>query len=246
MTSPSGDSSRPAVERRIAGSPPIASTPLWSACSWVTSSRSASTPVDRWIVELHPAALAAPTCPRTDRSQPSSPPCRSGETPTGRTTQRACCSSLVVDCVAARALSAVLDPACCGAVAGPAPVAMIACARSDSCPRASATRAAAIRQAMIANANASCSPARNGAEIRCGKNDWPMSAARLCAEQRRQRVRAEQVLDRVVAEERREQDRDGRQVRDAVRRWRAATPCACRPAVSVVRAACWTGRGSSA
>jgi len=43
-TSPIGESWRPAVERRIAGSPSIASTPLWSVCSCATSSRSAATP----------------------------------------------------------------------------------------------------------------------------------------------------------------------------------------------------------
>jgi hypothetical protein len=43
-TSPIGDSRRPAVERRTTGSPSIRSTPLWSACSWVTSSRSAPMP----------------------------------------------------------------------------------------------------------------------------------------------------------------------------------------------------------
>jgi len=44
-TSPTGVSGNvPAVERSVCGSPPIASTPLWSKCSCVISSRSASTP----------------------------------------------------------------------------------------------------------------------------------------------------------------------------------------------------------
>ena len=41
ITSPTGDSCRPAVARSVGGSPAIASTPLWSLCSWVTSTRSA-------------------------------------------------------------------------------------------------------------------------------------------------------------------------------------------------------------
>ena len=43
-TSPTGDSKVPAVERITAGEPPIASTPLWSRCSWVTSRSSGSMP----------------------------------------------------------------------------------------------------------------------------------------------------------------------------------------------------------
>src|SRR4051812_6036026 len=43
-TSPIGDSCVPAVDRSTTGSPPIAPTPLWSRCSWVTRSRSAETP----------------------------------------------------------------------------------------------------------------------------------------------------------------------------------------------------------
>jgi hypothetical protein len=42
--SPSGDSKVPAVERRTRGDPETDSTPLWSACSWVTRTRSAGTP----------------------------------------------------------------------------------------------------------------------------------------------------------------------------------------------------------
>ena len=44
-TSPIGDCRRPAVQRRIAGSPPITSTPLWSGCSCVTSTSVADIPV---------------------------------------------------------------------------------------------------------------------------------------------------------------------------------------------------------
>src|ERR1700733_13334333 len=40
---------------------------------------------------------------------------------------------------------------------------------------------AATRQATIANANASCKPSRNGEEIRCGKNERPVSTAWVCA-----------------------------------------------------------------
>ncbi len=39
-TLPTGDSCVPACERTRVGSPVITSTPLWSACSWVTISRS--------------------------------------------------------------------------------------------------------------------------------------------------------------------------------------------------------------
>ena len=91
---------------------------------------------------------------------------------------------------------------------------------------------AAIRQAMIANANAACRPERNGREIRCGKKERPVRIAWLWADSALEHVRADQVLDRVVAEERGEQDRDRRHV--AMRCAAAAeTPCACRPAVSV-------------
>ena len=74
--------------------------------------------------------------------------------------------------------------------------------------------AAAIRQAMIAKANASCRPVRNGSAIRCGKKLRPLSAAICCVRQVREHVRRDEVRDRVVAEERGEEHGDGRQVAD--------------------------------
>ena len=88
-TSPIGDSRRPGGRaQRSPGRPPIASTPLWSRCSWVTSRRSAVTPVDRRVL---PAASRAPRQRRhvvegvdEDRRRRR----RSGGTRTVRTTQR--------------------------------------------------------------------------------------------------------------------------------------------------------------
>ena len=68
--------------------------------------------------------------------------------------------------------------------------------------------------------------------MRFGKNDAPGQRRLVVGGERVERVRAEQVLDRVVAEERREQDRDRRQVRQLLRRG-AGTPCAWSPPRSV-------------
>ncbi len=87
-----------------------------------------------------------------------------------------------------------------------------------ACPPRISDAAAAIRQATIANANASCRPLRNGAEIRCGKNVRPVSVAWLAADSEASTWGPEQVLDRVVAEEGGEQDRYRRQLPDAMRR----------------------------
>ena len=95
-------------------------------------------------------------------------------------------------------------------------------------------------------ANASCRPARNGAEIRCGKNARPVSAAWLAAESAASTCAPTQVLDRVVAEERGEQDRHRRQRARRGARRRRATPWACRPDVSVCGQRRWPGRRSSA
>src|SRR5512133_674609 len=58
-TSPSGESNRPAVERRTTGEPPTTSTPLWSPCSCVTSTRSAVTPSIGRVLELDTARRRA-------------------------------------------------------------------------------------------------------------------------------------------------------------------------------------------
>ncbi len=69
----------------------------------------------------------------------------------------------------------------------------------------------------MANANASSRPLRNGPAISCGKNARPLIAAALCAGSLREHVRPEQLLRRVVAEERGEEHRDGRQLAHARR-----------------------------
>ena len=70
---------------------------------------------------------------------------------------------------------------------------------------------AATRQAAIEKAKASCSPERNGAAIRLGKKLWPSRTALCDAVSLARACGADEVLDRVVAEEGREQRRDGRQ-----------------------------------
>ena len=99
-------------------------------------------------------------------------------------------------------------------------------------PPRSSEAAAATRQATIAKTNVSCRPWRNGPEISWGKNERPVSSAWRVRAERGQRVRAEQVLDRVVAEEGGEQDRDRRQVGGVVRPSAAGTPCASSPLLS--------------
>ena len=89
--------------------------------------------------------------------------------------------------------------------------------RGPCARRASARPPAAIRQATIANANAACRPSRNGPEMSVGKNELPVSAAWSCADSPASTCGPEQVLDRVVAEEGGEQDRDRRQRRHVVR-----------------------------
>ena len=90
--------------------------------------------------------------------------------------------------------------------------------RPGTRPPRMADAAAAIRHATIAKANAACRPSRNGAEIRVGKNDRPGQHGLAVRRQRAEHVRVDEVLDRVVAEERREQDRHGRQLAHRVRR----------------------------
>ncbi len=99
-------------------------------------------------------------------------------------------------------------------------------------PPRTSDAAAAIRQATIANRNASCRPELNGPEIRCGKNERPVSAAWLCAGSDAEHVRADEVFDRVVAEERGEQDRHRRHVATRCARVAAETPWACSPEAS--------------
>ena len=107
-------------------------------------------------------------------------------------------------------------------------------ARRGPCARrAAARRAAAIRQATIANRNAACSPSRNGPEMRLGKNELAGERRLVVRREPGEHVRAEQVLDRVVAEEGGEQDRHRRQRRPRDGRSRRSTPCACRPALIV-------------
>ena len=50
----------PGGRAEIVGSPAIASTPLWSTCSCVTSSRSTPSALDRRVVELHSPVRASP------------------------------------------------------------------------------------------------------------------------------------------------------------------------------------------
>jgi hypothetical protein len=87
--------------------------------------------------------------------------------------------------------------------------------------------AAASRLATIAKSNAACRPARKGAAIRPGKKLRPVRAAagpRLGA-----RARADQVLDRVVAQEGGEEGGDRRQVRGLRRPRSVDTPWATSP-----------------
>ena len=86
---------------------------------------------------------------------------------------------------------------------------------------------------MIAKTNASCRPSRNGSVIRFGKKPRPVRAARSQARGCWSTCGADEPLDRVVAEERREQHRHGRQVADLRAPSAAGTPCASRPAASV-------------
>ncbi len=112
-------------------------------------------------------------------------------------------------------------------------------------PPRSHEAAAATRQAAIAKSNASCRPVRE----RLRRSAW----GRTCARSGRRRARGEmcgsdrpeQLLHRVVAEERREQQPDRRQVRDARRRRRAARP-GRQARGRACPAACSRGRGSSA
>ena len=96
-----------------------------------------------------------------------------------------------------------------------------------------ADAAAATRQARIANANASCSPVRNGPEISSREEAAPGHDRVAVRRQRGKHVRPGQVLDRVVAEERGEQHRDRRRVPDTCAALAGSTPWACSPADSV-------------
>ena len=100
-------------------------------------------------------------------------------------------------------------------------------ARTGS-PR-SADATAATSASPAAARNTTTRPSWNGSEISCGKNCWPVSVrpgrGGSCAEH----LRAEQRLDRVVAEERGEQRCPPAAARPTCWAASAGTPCALRP-----------------
>ena len=150
------------------GSPPTASTPLWSRCSWVTSSRSALDALDRRIVEADPARRGHADMSPKGSIAPIAAVGRerNADWPYHSTS---CCSSRWC-----RERRGRRWPRAVGGVGCRRPRSVVDARRASATPRRRSGRRRCESERLV-------QAVRNGAEIRCGKNERPVSTAWLCA-----------------------------------------------------------------
>src|SRR5919109_1059052 len=190
-TSPMGDPRRPAVARRTAGSPSIASTPLWSACSCVTSTRSAATPSIGGYSNRSPRA-ASPSIRPNESIRTDVPPAvkRNADWPYHST-------SMLLRRERTGQHRALLTV-------------VVAAAAHERRRGGNQTRDDREREGHVQSRVEG-----PGDQLRGERG--PGQHVAIGGGKARESGGADEVLDRVVAEERREQDRDRRKLRNPVR-----------------------------
>src|SRR5271166_229819 len=200
-TSPIGELSRPAVERSTTGSPSSTSTALWSKCSWVISARSGRTPEIKGysnVISERPIFEMSPNGSMNTVRSPSSR--RKADCPYHSTCM------LLLPCSRG-------DRFFVGSLARRLRLFTIVITPAPQQRRAGGDQAGDDREReRLVQARAE----RRGDQVR--EERAPRDRRVVHRREQAERVRADQVFDRVVAEERREQDRDGRDLRRAVRR----------------------------